>query len=40
MGDARFGTWRGEDQMISESEGGQAIEGSNQKEDKFSNYKE
>jgi hypothetical protein len=24
MGDARFGTWRGEDQMIGESEGGQA----------------
>ena len=34
MYDARFGTWRGEDQMIAESEGGQAMKGSNQKEEK------
>jgi hypothetical protein len=40
MGDARFGTWRREDQMIAESEGGQAIKGSSQTEDKFSNYKQ
>jgi hypothetical protein len=40
MGDARFETWRAEDQMIAESEGGQAIKVSSQKEDKFSNYKQ
>jgi hypothetical protein len=35
MDDARFGTWKGEDQMIGESEGGQAIEGSSQKKINF-----
>ena len=40
MGDARFGTWRGEDQMLAESDGGQVMKGSSQKEDKYSNYKE